>query len=189
MVGLPAVDGGALPHADCPLFNRFSPLEDLALKQRIEALLARTGFTSQGVFVMDGSRRSSHGNAYFTGFGSAKRIVFFDTLLKQLGAEEIEAVLAHELGHFKRKHIVKRISFAFACRWASCLSWGSCCMPTGSMPHWASAPQHRHGLDPVFHGRACLHLPADSLVQPDVAPSRIRSGQLCRQPGRCPASD
>lgn len=102
------------PTLIAPLFNRFSPLEDLALKQRIEALLARTGFTSQGVFVMDGSRRSSHGNAYFTGFGSAKRIVFFDTLLKQLGAEEIEAVLAHELGHFKRKHIVKRISFAFA---------------------------------------------------------------------------
>lgn len=102
------------PTLIAPLFNRFSPLEDLELKQRIEALLARTGFTSQGVFVMDGSRRSSHGNAYFTGFGSAKRIVFFDTLLKQLGAEEIEAVLAHELGHFKRKHIVKRISFAFA---------------------------------------------------------------------------
>jgi STE24 endopeptidase len=102
------------PTLIAPLFNRFSPLEDLELKQRIEALLARTGFKSQGVFVMDGSRRSSHGNAYFTGFGSAKRIVFFDTLLKQLGAEEIEAVLAHELGHFKRKHIVKRISFAFA---------------------------------------------------------------------------
>ncbi|RQO73299.1 peptidase M48 [Aquitalea sp. FJL05] len=102
------------PTLIAPLFNRFQPLEDLALKQRIEALLARTGFTSQGVFVMDGSRRSSHGNAYFTGFGSAKRIVFFDTLLKQLSAEEIEAVLAHELGHFKRKHIVKRIGFAFA---------------------------------------------------------------------------
>ncbi|RMC98497.1 M48 family peptidase [Aquitalea palustris] len=102
------------PTLIAPLFNRFQPLEDLELKQRIEALLARTGFTSQGVFVMDGSRRSSHGNAYFTGFGSAKRIVFFDTLLKQLSAEEIEAVLAHELGHFKRKHIVKRIGFAFA---------------------------------------------------------------------------
>jgi len=102
------------PTLIAPLFNRFSPLEDLELKQRIEALLARTGFKSQGVFVMDGSRRSSHGNAYFTGFGSAKRIVFFDTLLKQLGAEEIEAVLAHELGHFKRRHIVKRIGFAFA---------------------------------------------------------------------------
>lgn len=102
------------PTLIAPLFNRFSPLEDLELKQRIEALLARTGFKSQGVFVMDGSRRSSHGNAYFTGFGSAKRIVFFDTLLKQLAPQEIEAVLAHELGHFKRKHIVKRISFAFA---------------------------------------------------------------------------
>ncbi len=102
------------PTLIAPLFNRFLPLEDDALRQRIESLLTRTGFKSQGVFVMDGSKRSSHGNAYFTGFGSAKRIVFFDTLLKQLSAEEIEAVLAHELGHFKRRHIVKRIVFAFA---------------------------------------------------------------------------
>ncbi|HJV05861.1 MAG TPA: M48 family metallopeptidase [Chromobacteriaceae bacterium] len=97
-----------------PLFNKFSPLEDEALKQRIEALLQRTGFKSQGVFVMDGSKRSSHGNAYFTGFGQAKRIVFFDTLLKRLTPTEIEAVLAHELGHYQRKHIVKRIVLTFA---------------------------------------------------------------------------
>jgi STE24 endopeptidase len=90
MVGLSAIDGGVYPTLIAPLFNRFSPLEDLALKQRIEALLARTGFTSQGVFVMDGSRRSSHGNAYFTGFGSAKRIVFFDTLLKQLARKKLK---------------------------------------------------------------------------------------------------
>ncbi|UTH73924.1 M48 family metallopeptidase [Chromobacterium sp. IIBBL 290-4] len=97
-----------------PLFNKFKPLEDEELKGRIESLLSRAGFKSQGVFVMDGSRRSSHGNAYFTGFGSAKRIVFFDTLLSQLSHAEIEAVLAHELGHFKRRHIVKRIAWTFA---------------------------------------------------------------------------
>nr|WP_199066895.1 M48 family metallopeptidase [Chromobacterium sp. ASV5] len=102
------------PTLIAPLFNKFKPLEDQALQRRIEALLDRAGFKSQGVFVMDGSRRSSHGNAYFTGFGSAKRIVFFDTLLTQLSHAEIEAVLAHELGHFKRRHIVKRIAFAFA---------------------------------------------------------------------------
>jgi STE24 endopeptidase len=92
-----------------PLFNKFSPLEDVSLRERIEKLLTRCGFTSKGIFIMDGSRRSSHGNAYFTGLGDNKRIVFFDTLLKSLRAEEIEAVLAHELGHFKRKHILKQI--------------------------------------------------------------------------------
>ncbi len=92
-----------------PLFNKFSPLEDAALRERIVNLLNRCGFTSQGIFVMDGSKRSSHGNAYFTGLGQNKRIVFFDTLLKSLQPEEIEAVLAHELGHFKRKHIQKHI--------------------------------------------------------------------------------
>lgn len=99
----------AWPVLIAPLFNRFSPLGDAALKARIEALLARCGFKSSGVFVVDGSRRSSHGNAYFTGIGRHKRIVFFDTLLQQLAAAEIEAVLAHELGHFKLKHIRQRI--------------------------------------------------------------------------------
>ena len=97
-----------------PLFNKFTPLADGAVKERIEALLSRCGFQSKGLFVMDGSRRSSHGNAYFTGFGAAKRIVFFDTLLKSLEPAEVEAVLAHELGHFKRRHIVKRIVWTFA---------------------------------------------------------------------------
>lgn len=95
-----------------PLFNRFIPLTDAGLRQRIGALLERTGFTSRGVFVMDGSRRSAHGNAYFTGFGRGKRIVFFDTLVKSLRPEEIEAVLAHELGHFKRRHVAKRVALA-----------------------------------------------------------------------------
>ncbi len=96
-----------------PLFNRFTPLEDAALKERIEALLIRCGFSSSGLFVMDGSKRSAHGNAYFTGFGKTKRIVFFDTLLGKLQPEEVEAVLAHELGHFHHRHIVKRIVLIF----------------------------------------------------------------------------
>ncbi len=93
-----------------PLFNTFTPLADEGLKARVEALLARCGFQSKGLFVMDGSRRSAHGNAYFTGFGAAKRIVFFDTLLDKLDADEVEAVLAHELGHFRHRHIVKRLA-------------------------------------------------------------------------------
>ena len=101
-----------------PLFNKFSPLADQALAQRIESLLARCGFRSSGLYVMDGSKRSSHGNAYFTGFGAAKRIVFFDTLLARLAPGEIEAVLAHELGHFKRHHVWKRIAVLFAASFA-----------------------------------------------------------------------
>lgn len=97
-----------------PLFNKFTPLEDAPLKARIELLLQKCGFKSSGLFVMDGSRRSSHGNAYFTGFGKTKRIVFFDTLLSRLNPPEIEAVLAHELGHFKRRHVLKRIVWSFA---------------------------------------------------------------------------
>ena len=97
-----------------PLFNKFSPLEDAPLKARIESLLERCGFAVGGLFVMDGSKRSSHGNAYFTGFGKTKRIVFFDTLLARLQPAEIEAVLAHELGHFKHHHVIKRIALIFA---------------------------------------------------------------------------
>ena len=96
-----------------PLFNKFTPLKDENLKSRIEALLVKCGFKSQGLFVMDGSARSSHGNAYFTGFGSSKRVVFFDTLLSRLNGQEIEAVLAHELGHFKHHHVIKRIAMMF----------------------------------------------------------------------------
>jgi STE24 endopeptidase len=96
-----------------PLFNKFSPLEDESLKQRIEALLTKCGFKSQGLYVMDGSSRSSHGNAYFTGFGTSKRVVFFDTLLERLNVNEIEAVLAHELGHFKHNHLIKFIGLIF----------------------------------------------------------------------------
>ncbi|HSN70731.1 MAG TPA: M48 family metallopeptidase [Steroidobacteraceae bacterium] len=99
----------AWPVFIAPLFNRFSPLEDEALRQRIEHLLERCGFTSRGVFVVDGSRRSTHGNAYFTGLGRHKRIVFYDTLLERLGHGEVEAVLAHELGHLRLHHIRQRL--------------------------------------------------------------------------------
>jgi STE24 endopeptidase len=108
-----------------PLFNKFTPLADESLKSRIEALLTKCGFKSQGLFVMDGSTRSGHGNAYFTGFGSSKRVVFFDTLLSRLNTEEIEAVLAHELGHFKHHHVIKRIIMLFALSFAglALLGW------------------------------------------------------------------
>lgn len=104
----------AYPAFIAPLFNKFSPLQDEVLKGRIEALLARCGFKSQGVFVVDNSRRSSHGNAYFTGIGNNKRIVFFDTLLDRLQHPEVEAVLAHELGHFRLKHVRKRLLVSIA---------------------------------------------------------------------------
>ncbi|MDB5749398.1 MAG: peptidase [Massilia sp.] len=104
-----------IPNVIQPLFfNKFTPLSDESLKSRIEGLMSRVGFASKGLFVMDGSRRSTHGNAYFSGFGAAKRIVFFDTLIERLSPHEIEAVLAHELGHFKLRHIVKRIVVMFA---------------------------------------------------------------------------
>ena len=102
------------PSFIAPLFNKFTPLDNGAIKARIEALLARCGFTARGLFVMDGSKRSAHGNAYFTGFGKTKRIVFFDTLLEHLSINEVEAILAHELGHFKRRHVLKRIAVTFA---------------------------------------------------------------------------
>ncbi len=101
------------PTVIAPLFNKFTPLEAGDTRTRIEQLLTRCGFSSNGLFVMDGSRRSSHGNAYFTGLGKAKRIVFFDTLLSRLSNDQIEAVLAHELGHFKKKHVFKHLAFTF----------------------------------------------------------------------------
>ncbi|MCK5924541.1 MAG: M48 family metallopeptidase [Methylococcales bacterium] len=97
------------PTVIAPLFNKFTPMEDGTLKQRIQGLLERCGFNSQGIFIMDGSKRSGHGNAYFTGMGKNKRIVFFDTLIESLDDEELEAVLAHELGHFKCKHVIKML--------------------------------------------------------------------------------
>jgi len=113
------------PNVIMPLFNKFTPLDDASLKERVSALMDRAGFTAKGFFVMDGSRRSAHSNAFFTGFGSAKRVVFFDTLLKQLNGDEMEAVLAHELGHFKHRHILKMMltSFAVSLAGLALLGW------------------------------------------------------------------
>ena len=115
----------AYPKWIAPLFNKFTPLEEGEMKDRIEALLKKTGFESNGIFVMDGSSRSGHGNAYFTGFGKNKRIVFFDTLLETLTPEEVEAVLAHELGHFKHGHIKKMMikSFLMTLAGLALLGW------------------------------------------------------------------
>jgi STE24 endopeptidase len=108
-----------------PLFNKFEPLQDETLKSRITALMQRCGFTAKGLFVMDGSKRSAHANAYFTGFGAAKRVVFYDTLISKLSPGEVDAVLAHELGHFRHKHITKRIVaiFAFSFAGFALLGW------------------------------------------------------------------
>ena len=113
------------PTVIAPLFNKFQPLQDASLTERVTRLMARCGFAAKGLFVMDGSRRSGHANAYFTGFGAAKRVVFFDTLLLQLSPPEVEAVLAHELGHFKHRHIVQRIAgmFAFSLAGLALLGW------------------------------------------------------------------
>ncbi|RZI59137.1 MAG: M48 family peptidase [Rubrivivax sp.] len=102
------------PTVIAPLFNKFKPLEDAVLRERVQTLMQRCGFAAKGLFVMDGSRRSAHGNAYFTGLGAAKRVVFFDTLLERLDPPEVEAVLAHELGHFKRRHVLQRMVLMFA---------------------------------------------------------------------------
>ena len=113
------------PTLIAPIFNKFQPLQDASLQERVTGLMAKCGFSAKGLFVMDGSRRSAHANAYFTGFGAAKRVVFFDTLLTQLTPAEVEAVLAHELGHFKHKHILKRIVglFAFSLLGLALLGW------------------------------------------------------------------
>ena len=129
-----------------PRFNKFTPMAEGDMKTRIEALLERCGFRSGGLFVMDGSKRSAHGNAYFTGFGQTKRIVFFDTLLARLQPQEVEAVLAHELGHFHHRHVVKRIALIFG---------ASLCF-LAVLGQLADAPWFYAGLgvDPALHGNA-----------------------------------
>ena len=139
-----------VPSVIAPLFNRFEELKDATLRARVEALMARAGFAARGLFVMDGSRRSAHANAYFTGFGSAKRVVFYDTLLARLAAGEIEAVLAHELGHFKLRHIRKRmlamalvtLAFFALLGWLATRSWfytGLAVAPNLTLPNDALA--------------------------------------------------
>ena len=177
------------PTVIAPMFNKFTPLADDSLKARIEGLMQRVGFASKGLFVMDGSKRSAHGNAYFSGFGANKRIVFFDTLLARLAPQEIEAVLAHELGHFKLKHIVKRIVVMFA-RVARLP--GAARLPEGAalVLHGpgrradAGRQQRRDGADPVHAGAAGVHLRAVAADLDQLAQARIRGRRLRRQAHR-----
>ena len=161
------------PNVIMPLFNKFTPLEDETLKERVSRLMARAGFTAKGFFVMDGSRRSAHSNAFFTGFGASKRVVFFDTLLKQLSPDEMEAVLAHELGHFKHRHILKMMATSFVMTllglallgWLSQQPWfytGLGVMPNMASPNDALAlllflmvvPLFTFFLSPLSSGRS-----------------------------------
>ena len=187
----PAADGD-FPTFIAPLFNQFKPLEDEALKQRVSHLMERCGFAAKGLFVMDGSRRSAHANAYFTGFGAAKRVVFYDTLLRQLSVGEVEAVLAHELGHFKHRHIIQRIvsMFAFSLLgfallgWLSTQSWfytGLGVYPAmGLFADWGSAPNDAPALllfmlaTPVF--TQFISPLFSQLAQARVPGRRLRSG-------------
>ena len=138
------------PTVIAPIFNKFEPLADESIKARVQALMQRCGFSAKGLFVMDGSKRSAHANAYFTGLGAAKRVVFFDTLLAKLTPGELEAVLAHELGHFKHRHVTKRMVAMFALSlaalallgWLSSQSWfyaGLGVMPNLAAPNDALA--------------------------------------------------
>ena len=164
------------PTLIAPLFNRFEPLEDATLKERVQALMARSGFAAKGLFVMDGSRRSAHANAYFTGFGAAKRVVFFDTLLAKLRPGEVEAVLAHELGHFRHRHVLKRLVTLFAISlagfallgWLASRTWfytGLGVVPSTSAPNDAVAlvlfmlasPVFGFFLSPLFAGVSRRH--------------------------------
>ncbi|WP_295636427.1 M48 family metallopeptidase [uncultured Methylibium sp.] len=181
-----------------PLFNKFQPLEDGALKARVEALMARCGFAAQGLFVMDGSRRSAHANAYFTGFGNAKRVVFFDTLLGKLTPAEVEAVLAHELGHFKHRHVTKRMVSMFALSLAgfallgflSQQSWfyaGLGVQPAAGAPNDALAlllfmlagPVFAFFVTPVFAGLSRRHeFEADAYACAQASASDLRAALL-----------
>ena len=171
------------PTVIAPLFNKFQPLEDETLKARVTALMQRCGFAAKGLFVMDGSKRSAHANAYFTGFGAAKRVVFYDTLLQAAQPGEVDAVLAHELGHFKHKHILKRIAGLFALSlagfallgWLSHQAWFYTGL--GVRPN-LDGPQRRAGPAAVHAGGAgvqLLHLAAVGAV---LAQARVRGRRL-----------
>ena len=173
----------AFPTFIAPLFNKFTPLPDETLRKRIESLLERCGFQSKGIFVMDGSRRSGHGNAYFTGVGSSKRIVFFDTLVDSLGHDELEAVLAHELGHFKRKHVQdagdqRRHDPGGLCRAGLDQRAGLVLQRPGR----AGRPVECRGPAALHAGGAGLHYLFAARHRPFPAALRIRGGRLRRQP-------
>jgi STE24 endopeptidase len=174
-----------------PLFNKFEPLADASLTARVTALMQRCGFQAKGLFVMDGSRRSAHANAYFTGLGSAKRVVFFDTLLKQLSPAEVEAVLAHELGHFHHRHIVQRMVMMFALSlagfallgWLSAQPWfyaGLGVRPSLALlvPGAPSAPHDALAFAAVHAGSAGVHGVPLALVCTALAPPRVPGRRL-----------
>ena len=170
------------PRWIAPLFNKFTPLEDGELRSRIESLVRRCGFRAESLFVMDGSRRSSHGNAYFTGFGADKRIVFFDTLIERLTPSEIEAVLAHELGHFARGHIPRMLAVRFALAlvllgrgWAGRRSTLVRPRPSASP---RSAPRGAAGG--LLPRRSRVHLPVPASREPHRAQARVRGRRLRR---------
>lgn len=148
-----------------PLFNKFQPLEDAALKERVTALMQRCGFAAKGLFVMDGSRRSAHANAYFTGLGNAKRVVFYDTLLKKLDADEVEAVLAHELGHFRHRHIAKRMAWLFAASLGglALLGWA------GQQPWFYAGLGVTPALDLALGASSAMLAPGQSVPMQGVA--------------------
>jgi STE24 endopeptidase len=174
-----------------PLFNKFQPLEDETLKERVNALMQRCGFAAKGLFVMDGSKRSAHANAYFTGFGAAKRVVFFDTLLAKLSRQaEVDAVLAHELGHFKHKHIIQRIVSLFASAWPALRCWAGCPRRPGSTPAWACGPTWTRPTTrwrcccscwrcrcSAFSSRPCCAAVAQARVEADAYAVAQTSGQ------------
>jgi STE24 endopeptidase len=186
------------PTLIAPLFNKFEPLQDEALKARVNALMQRCGFAAKGLFVMDGSKRSAHANAYFTGFGAAKRVVFFDTLLQQLTPGEIDAVLAHELGHYKRRHIIKRIALMFGLSllgfallgWLSGQAWfylGLGVMPSLEAPNDAVAlllfmltlPLLTFFLSPLMAGLSRSHeFEADAYAKEQTSGAELASALL-----------
>jgi STE24 endopeptidase len=186
------------PTLIAPLFNKFEPLQDEVLKTRVNALMQRCGFAAKGLFVMDGSKRSAHANAYFTGFGAAKRVVFFDTLLQQLTPGEIDAVLAHELGHYKRRHIIKRIALMFALSllgfallgWLSGQAWfylGLGVMPSLEAPNDAVAlllfmltlPLLTFFLSPMMAGLSRSHeFEADAYAKEQTSGADLASALL-----------
>ena len=150
------------PTVIAPLFNKFEPLPDEALKARVQALMQRCGFAAKGLFVMDGSKRSAHANAYFTGLGASKRVVFFDTLLSRLSPGEVEAVLAHELGHFKHKHVLKRmlLIFGFSLAGLALLGWLAGQQRLLRRPGRGAEPgraERRAGAAAVHAGAAAVH--------------------------------
>ena len=168
-----------------PLFNKFTPLEDESLKTRVQALMQRAGFTAKGFFVMDGSRRSAHSNAFFTGFGASKRVVFFDTLLQQLSPSEMEAVLAHELGHFKYRHIVKMMVTQFAMTLAGLALLGWLAQQVwfyvglGVMPNLTGS-NNGIGVGSLHVGGACVFILLGSIGFMAITPTRVRSRCVCR---------